>query len=220
MPVVPKEHVSRDGVKPSPHNIAKIIQFPSPTSITEVRQVLGMGSYYRRFIHKYSEFVWLSLPEKTSFVWTETCQLALDSLKRKLTSSDIMAYPLDDGEYILDTDASDLAIGAALSQLQNGQEKVVAYASRTMNRAEKNYWSLTFEFTIFCWIFPWWTTRLGSVFRVLSCRLPVYAKRFHRVHSEHAHAWTWSEATCRDYIWQRKFWKLTSNKLWELRRES
>ena len=49
--------VGRSGVKPSPMNIAKILQFPAPTNVTGVRQVLGMGSYYRRFIRDYSALV-------------------------------------------------------------------------------------------------------------------------------------------------------------------
>ncbi|CAC5410306.1 unnamed protein product [Mytilus coruscus] len=50
-----------------------------------------------------------------------------------------MAFPKDEGEFYLDTDASDIAIGAVLSQMQDGQLKVISYGSRTINKAEKNY---------------------------------------------------------------------------------
>ena len=56
-----------------------------------------------------------------------------------LTSADIMTYPFREGDFILDTNASDHTIGAVLSQIQNGTERVVSHASQTMSKAEKNY---------------------------------------------------------------------------------
>ena len=50
-----------------------------------------------------------------------------------------MAYPLNDGEFVLDVDACDTVIGAILSQVQDGEEKVVAYAGRILNKAGCNY---------------------------------------------------------------------------------
>ena len=50
-----------------------------------------------------------------------------------------MAYPTDTGEYLLDTDASDVAIGAVLSQTQGGKLCTIAYASRSLNKAERKY---------------------------------------------------------------------------------
>jgi hypothetical protein len=61
------------------------------------------------------------------FVWTEGCEEVFLKLKELFISSAILAYPLNDGEYILDTDASDEAIGVVLSQIQNRTEKVIAY---------------------------------------------------------------------------------------------
>ena len=60
-------------------------------------------------------------------------------LKRRLVSSPILAMPRDEGNFRLDTDASNEAIGAVLSQVQDGQERVVCYASRLLNRTERNY---------------------------------------------------------------------------------
>jgi hypothetical protein len=134
--------VSAQGVLPAPHNVLKIRNFPPATNVTEARRILGMGSYYRRFIPNYANMM-KPITDLTKagkpFKWTDKCDKALQDLKNKLESPEIMGYPLTDGEFILDCDASGKAIGAVLSQLQDGQEKVIAYASRTMNRAERNY---------------------------------------------------------------------------------
>ena len=69
----------------------------------------------------------VSLTKKnTQFKWTQECQEAFEDLKRALLGLDIMSFPTDDGLFILDTDASDETIGAVLSQVQLGREKVIA----------------------------------------------------------------------------------------------
>lgn len=60
--------------------------------------------------------------------------------KQVLTEPDVLANPFNDnGHFLLDTDASDYAIGAVLTQVQNGVERVIAYGSRALSKAEKNY---------------------------------------------------------------------------------
>jgi len=73
------------------------------------------------------------------FSWTNECQQSFDCLKQKLTEAPILSLPLDDCPYVLDTDASDHGIGAVLSQVQNGEERVICYASRLYSDAEKRY---------------------------------------------------------------------------------
>jgi hypothetical protein len=73
------------------------------------------------------------------FVWTAECHTSFEKLKDALTSSPILAMPNESGTFILDTDASDKAIGAVLSQVQNDNEKVIAYAGRTLKQNEINY---------------------------------------------------------------------------------
>ena len=73
------------------------------------------------------------------FAWTEQCKEAFDELKRRLTTAPVLAYPTAPGKFTLDTDAREKRIGAVLSQEQNGQERVVAYFSRSLNRRERNY---------------------------------------------------------------------------------
>ena len=73
------------------------------------------------------------------FKWTNDCQSSFDKLKYILTSGPVLAHPDFSKEFILDTDASDKAIGAVLSQVIDGRERVCAYASRCLSKSEKRY---------------------------------------------------------------------------------
>ena len=78
--------------------------------------------------------------KKAKFLWTPECQTAIDSLKNNaLISSPILGFPFTNLQIILDTNASNKAVGAYLSQSQDGMEKVIAYLSKTMNRHERSY---------------------------------------------------------------------------------
>ena len=80
------------------------------------------------------------LTEKNrSFVWDDHCQSAFVELKRLLTSSPILAYPVVGLPYLLDTDASSESLGSVLSQVQDGQERVICYYSRSFTKPEPNY---------------------------------------------------------------------------------
>ncbi len=134
--------VSGEGIRPDPNNVDKILGWPVPKTVTDVRAFLGMGNYYRRFLQGFSQLV-KPLVELTKrdhpFQWTHECQAAFEELKARLTGTEVMAYPQAECAFILDTDASEHSIGAVLSQVQEGRERVVAYGSRTLNRAERNY---------------------------------------------------------------------------------
>ena len=135
-------HTISAGVLPNPDNLAKVKAWPILKNVTQVRQILGLGSYYRRFIQGYSDLVrpLTQLTRKSiPFVWSAECQQSFEAFKDKLTSAEIMAYPLNDGLLILDIDASDTQISGILSQIQDDRERGISYGSRTLNKAEKNY---------------------------------------------------------------------------------
>ena len=134
--------INESGVGTDPKKIECIKNWPTPQSITEVRSFLGLCSYYRRFIHKYSEIAkpLTRLNEKgVKFLWTEDCEKAFSTLKHRLTTAPILRHPDFSKQFTLDTDASDNAIGAVLSQEVGGEEKVIAYASRTLTKTERKY---------------------------------------------------------------------------------
>ena len=73
------------------------------------------------------------------FSWTKECEDAFALLKQHLTSSPVLVFPDYTKTFILDTDASNEGIGAVLSQVHDEQEQVVAFASRTLSKAERRY---------------------------------------------------------------------------------
>ena len=134
--------ISENGVATDPSKIQAVQDWPVPTNITEVRSFIGLCSYCRRFVQDFArvaEPLHKLTGKRARFEWDDTCQGAFEELKYRLISSPILAMPQDEGEYRLDTDASNDAIGAVLSQVQHGQERVIAYASRLLNKAERNY---------------------------------------------------------------------------------
>jgi hypothetical protein len=134
--------VSEDGISTEPDKINAVKEWPAPKSAKQVRSFLGLCSYYRRFVKGFAAIArpLHKICEKNSkFKWTDECQNAFDELKTFLTSTPILAYPLPDIPFILDTDASDKAVGAVLSQVQDSHERVIAYMSKSMNIHEQSY---------------------------------------------------------------------------------
>ncbi len=136
--------VTPEGVRCDPAKVSAVTDWPQPTTVKGVRSFLGFASYYRRFIRCFSEVAapLTALTHKgKAFLWTDACETAFQTLKTLLTESPILAYPsMKEGDkFILDTDASDVGLGTVLSQVQGGEEKVIAYASKTLSRSQRNY---------------------------------------------------------------------------------
>ena len=132
-----------------PARFAAVHDWPIPKNITDVRSFLGLCSYYRRFIAKFSTIASplnRLLEAGQIFKWTHDCQTAFETLKAALTGDELMSYPDNDGLFIIDTDASDTGIGATLSQIQwwcertqKEEERPIAYASRSMTKPQRRY---------------------------------------------------------------------------------
>ncbi|KAL4092465.1 hypothetical protein QTP88_026966 [Uroleucon formosanum] len=112
-------------------------------------------SCYRRFIEKYSQIakpITILLKKGQSFEWTAECQTAFETLIRKLIQAPILQYPNFEEPFILTTDASGYAIGSIISQGREiGQDLPIAYASRTLNKAEQNYSTTEKELLSIVW---------------------------------------------------------------------
>ena len=76
---------------------------------------------------------------KASFRWGGEQQQSFEASVERLTSPPVLAIPTSEGKFVLDTDASDLAIGGELSQIQDGQERTVAYANAVLSAKQRCY---------------------------------------------------------------------------------
>lgn len=135
--------VGRNGISPDPSKVEKIMNFPIPSNLKELRGALGLFSYYRKFVKDFSKIakpLLMLLKKDAPFLWTEKQQKAFDYLKQRLMEAPILQYPDFEKPFVLYTDASGTGLGAVLSQIDDEKrERVIAYASRSLNKAESNY---------------------------------------------------------------------------------
>jgi len=134
--------ISRNGVEPDPEKVSCIAEWPLPKCLTELRSLLGLASYYKDFVENFG-LVARPLYELTRkgarFIWDDRCRHAFETLKFRLCSAPVLATPTPEGDYVLDVDASTNGAGAILHQYQDGQFRVIGYASRLFNTAERSY---------------------------------------------------------------------------------
>ncbi|CAI5646298.1 unnamed protein product [Oreochromis niloticus] len=134
--------ISAQGIATDPAKVAAVRDWPTPSNVKELRSFLGLASYYRRFIKGFATTAspLHRLTDKGQpFGWSDACAAAFTQLKEALTRAPVLAYPDARQPFIVDTDASNVGVGAVLSQQDNAGERVVAYFSRTLGRAERNY---------------------------------------------------------------------------------
>lgn len=134
--------IDQNGLRVDPDKVAAVMDFPTPTKVKEVRRLLGLASWYRRFVPNFAERVapLTNLTKKSKkFVWDEETERSFLDIKQCLVSAPILTCPDFDRPFILQTDASQRALGAVLVQEFEEGEKVIAYASRTLNRCEAKY---------------------------------------------------------------------------------
>eukprot|EP00731_Ephydatia_muelleri_P021178 Em0013g905a len=113
---------SGNGMTPDGSKIRAVTEWPKPVDAGDIQQFLGLASYYRRYINRFAD---LAAPlhqlthNNAEFQWTEECNNAFESIKKRLTEAPVLAYPRFDrqaGSMVLQTDASGVGLGAVLEQ--------------------------------------------------------------------------------------------------------
>lgn len=170
--------ISSSGINPDPRKLEAVRSFPCPKTPKNIKQFLGLAGYYRRFIHQFAQIAKpLShlLKNETPFVWGDEQQNAFETLKDKLCEAPLLQFPDFDKPFVLTTDASGYCIGAILSQGPIGQDKPIAYMSRTLHDNEVRLYS-TYEkeaLAIFDAIKYFRHYLLGRSFKIITDHLPL-----------------------------------------------
>ena len=138
--------VSAEGIKPDPKAVVKLRDWEVPRNKTEMQSFLGFANYYREFIPWNAKLV-APLHAITglgaTFAWGDEQQQAFNAVKLALIEATALAQPDSEGEFVLDTDASAVAISGILHQWQGppGERRLrpIVYGSKKLNATQAKY---------------------------------------------------------------------------------
>jgi hypothetical protein len=153
-------HTLKQGtILPEAKNVEKMLKAPHPVTKRDVKSFLGMCGFYQKFLPHFnsvaaplSELTQKAKPERV--VWTAQCEEAFQQLKQALAAQPVLQMPDLTKPFVLRTDASNQGLGAALMQHDPSDPallKPVAYASRKLQAAEKNYSTVEKECLALVW---------------------------------------------------------------------
>lgn len=168
--------VSANGVLPDPAKIEVLKNYPVPTNTDEVKRFVAFCNYYRRFIKDFANITNClnKLTRKNiPFIWTDECKESFEKLKNALTTPPVLQFPdfSENNEFIIQTDASGTAIGSVLC---NKDMRPVAYASRPLNKAERNYPTIQKELVAIVWSIKYFRPYIyGRTFTIMTDHKPL-----------------------------------------------
>lgn len=160
--------ITKDGVRPTDEKLVAITNAPTPKDKQQLQSLLGLINYYGKFVPNLSSILFplnKLLRKNEAWEWNAACQSALVHVKKLLTSKPILTHYNPSWPVQLSCDASAYGIGAVLSHILQGQVHPIAYASRTLTKAEQGYSQLEKE-------------ALALVFGVKRFHYYVYARNF------------------------------------------
>ena len=168
-------HTVGEGVlKPTEEKISKILDIGIPNTKKQVKSLVALLSYYRKFIPNFSELTCV-LSELTKkkypniVIWSEECSKALEEIKRLFSQRPILRLPDINRSFVLRTDASFRALGSCLFQEYNGVLHPVLYASRKLLEKEKKYPIIELEALAIVWSVTKFSKYLEAQQFVIEC---------------------------------------------------
>ncbi|XP_018395972.1 PREDICTED: uncharacterized protein K02A2.6-like, partial [Cyphomyrmex costatus] len=135
--------IGMDGIKKEKKKMEAVEKLPRPKNVSEVRAFIGLINYYGRFIENMSDILKPLndlLKKNSHFKWTSACERAFNSAKQAFCNDKILVSFNPNLPIVLATDASPYGVGAVLSHVYpNGTERVIEYASNTLNDTQRKY---------------------------------------------------------------------------------
>lgn len=151
--------IGADGLRPDPEKVSAIRDYPVPTSVKDLERFLGMIGWYQKFVPGFADRaapLYALKKRDAKWEWTEECSVVFHGLKEALMSEPVLGYPNRALPFVVHTDASNVGLGAILTQKQDSQTKTIAYASRTLSSAERNYSTTEKECLAIIWALEKW----------------------------------------------------------------
>ena len=170
--------IDRNGLPKTQKKIQAVLMAPIPSNVSELRSFLGIVNYYARILPNMSEVLhplYQLLQKENKWKWTNSCQGAFDEIKRLITSEEVLVHYDPSLPLSLATDASPFGLGAVLSHtLPDGSERPIAYASKSLSPAEKNYSQIEKEALGIIWgVKRFHTYVFGRHFRLVTDHQPL-----------------------------------------------
>ncbi|XP_044757871.1 uncharacterized protein LOC123316026 [Coccinella septempunctata] len=146
--------IDQQGLRVDPDKVRVMLELKPPTSVKEVRRIIGSFSWYRRFIQDFSTIMTpiTALTKKNKkFEWNSECDIAFKKVKELLVRAPILSCPDYTKEFLIATDASGYGIGAVLYQPHDQGDKVICYLSRSLSKQERLYTTSEREMLAVVW---------------------------------------------------------------------
>lgn len=134
--------VSANGIRPLQSNVQGIVDIPTPTNAKQLLRWICTTTYYMKFVPSFAEIATplrALLKHDAIWSWTPECQMAFDRLKEMISAPPVLSHFDVDATTVVSCDASGSAIGACLSNVKDGVERPVAFASRALSASERKY---------------------------------------------------------------------------------
>jgi hypothetical protein len=134
--------INEQGVKKMQSKVEQILKLEAPTNTKEVQSMMGVITYYAKFIPKMATImnpIYCLSRKNAEFVWTRECASALCQIKEIINEDSQLAHFIPGCETILETDASNVGVSAVLFQMQENRKRPIQFSSRTLSKAELNY---------------------------------------------------------------------------------